>query len=36
MISLLGISNKDKFIRHLSTLLIVESGKMKRLLVKKD
>ena len=35
-ISLLGICNRDRLVRQLSTVLIVEVGKMKRLLVRKD
>ena len=36
MISLVSISNKDKFVRSLGTILSVETGKLKRLLVHKE
>ena len=36
MISLLAICNKDNFVRSLGTILSVETGKLKRLLVHKD
>lgn len=36
MLSLMGLTNKDRFVRQLSTILIVESGKMKKLLVNND
>ena len=36
MLSLLSISNKDSFVRSLGTILSVETGKLKRLLVHKD
>ena len=36
MIGLIGICNKEKLIRQLSLILMVESGKLKRLLIPKD
>ena len=36
MVSLLAICNKDNFVRSLGTILSVETGKLKRLLVHKD
>ena len=36
MLSLLAICNKDNFVRSLGTILSVETGKLKRLLVHKD
>jgi len=36
MVSLIGLNNKDTFVRMLSVMLTVETGKLKRLLVHKD
>ena len=36
MLSLIAISNKESFVRSLGTILSVETGKLKRLLVHKD
>jgi hypothetical protein len=36
LISLVGICNKERLVRQLSVILIIESGKMKRLMIKKD
>jgi hypothetical protein len=33
LITLLGICNKDRFMRQLSIILMAETGKLKRLLV---
>jgi len=34
MVSLVGMSNKDHLVRVISCLLVTESGKLKRLLIR--
>jgi hypothetical protein len=36
MVSLVGMSNKDNLTRVISCLLVTESGKLKRLLIKES
>jgi hypothetical protein len=36
MVSLVGMSNKDHLVRVISCLLVTESGKLKRLLIKES